>query len=464
VKNLNDLLSLVWGAIKGEEHDYTRLNIRRSIVLLAIPMIMEMLMESLFAVVDIFFVGRLGSYALATVGLTESILMIVYSVGMGISMAATAMISRRFGEKNYTEAGTSLYQLLVTGVVMALLVGSVTAFFAPDILKLMGAEREVIEKGAGYTRIIFAGNLALILLFLINGAFRGAGLPHLSMRTLWFANGINIVLAPLLIFGWGPVPALGLEGAAWATVTSRSLGVMYQFWHLLNGRHLLRITKENLQLSYEVIVKILKVSFASMGQFLVDSASWIFLTRIIAEFGSQALAGYTIAFRVIVFTLLPAWGLSSAAATLVGQNLGAKKTQRAELSVWLTARYCMIFLGTVTVLFFLFGAPLTGLFTSDAEVIRIGSQALKIITLGYVFFGLGMVMMQAFNGAGDTRTPALINVFVLLLVEIPLAYMLAVYFNLKETGIFWAIAFCHSLHALISWWLFRQGKWKLVKI
>ncbi|ALJ01269.1 MATE family efflux transporter [Rufibacter tibetensis] len=455
---------LIWDAVKGIEQDYTRLSLKKSILLLATPMILEMLMESLFAVVDIFFVGRLGPAAIATVGLTESVLMIVYSVGMGISMAGTAMVARRVGEKKFKQAGTTTFQLLVTGAVLAVLMGSITFVFAEDILRLMGASSEVLSIGVDYARIIFAGNLAIILLFLINGAFRGAGQPHLAMRTLWFANGINIFLAPLLIFGLGPVEGLGLAGAAWATTISRSLGVGYQLYHLFNGKHLLKITKKNMVLRAKVVYRILKVSVGGMGQFLIDSASWIFLTRIIAEFGSNALAGYTISFRIIMFTLLPAWGLSSAAATLVGQNLGAGKPRRAEVSVWLTARYNMIFLAVATLAFFLFGEHLARFFTQEPEVIAIASEGLKIITLGYVFFGLGMVMVQAFNGAGDTRTPAFINILVLWVFEIPAAYLLAIYLGYEQTGIFVTIAFSHSLHALISWWLFRKGRWKTVKV
>jgi putative MATE family efflux protein len=459
-----ELLPLVWAAVKGQEQDYTRLGLKTSIVLLATPMILEMLMESLFAVVDIFYVGRLGSYALATIGLTESILMIIYSVGMGLSMAGTAMVARRFGEKNYHAAGTTTYQLLITGGVLAVVTGALTCYFAPEILRLMGADEEVIAKGVGYARIIFASNLIIILLFLINGAFRGAGLPHLPMRTLWLANGLNIGLAPIFVFGLGPIPAMGLEGAAWATSLSRGIGVLYQLYHLLNGKHLLTIARDNMVLSYTVVQRILRISVGGMGQFLIDSASWIFLTRIIAEFGSNALAGYTIAFRIIMFTLLPAWGLSSAAATLVGQNLGAGKPRRAEVAVWLTARYNMVFLGLATAFFFFFGDHLARLFTDNQAVVSVASGGLKIITLGYVFFGLGMVMVQAFNGAGDTRTPAFINIVVLWMVEIPLAYLLAIYLGYAQTGIYVTIAFCHSFHALISWWFFRKGRWKTVKI
>ncbi|EMR03554.1 MATE family efflux transporter [Cesiribacter andamanensis] len=464
MRSMHNFFKLVWLSIKGVEQDYTTLGIRQAIVLLAIPMILEMLMESLFAIVDIFFVGRLGPVALATVGLTESVLMIIYSVGMGVSMAATAMISRRFGEKNFREAGSLTFQLLLTGGVLSLLIGVVAAVYAPQILSFMGADAAVVAAGTAYARIIFAGNLAIILLFLINGAFRGAGQPHLAMRALWIANGANILLDPLLIFGLGSWEGLGLEGAAWATTTGRSIGVVYQLYHLFNGKHQLRVLRHNLVVSYRVILRILRVSAGGMGQFLIDSASWIFLTRLIAEFGSNALAGYTIAFRVIVFALLPAWGLSGAAATLVGQNLGAGKARRAELSVWLTARYNVVFLGGVTVLFLLFGEYLAALFISEPEVIAIASKALRIITLGYVFFGLGMVMVQAFNGAGDTRTPAYINIVVLWLIEIPLAYLLAITLDFAATGIFIAIAICHSLHAIVSWWLFRRGSWKSIRV
>jgi len=462
--NFKAFLQLVWSAVKGKEQDYTTLGIKKSIVLLAIPMILEMVMESLFAIVDIFFVGRLGPNALATVGLTESILMIIYAVGMGISIAATALVSRRVGEKNYQEAASITFQLIITGVILALLMGGASTFFAAETLALMGASPEVVATGTTYAQIIFAGNIAIILLFLINGAFRGAGEPHLAMRALWLANGANIILDPLLIFGIGSIEGLGLAGAAWATTIGRSLGVVYQLYHLFNGKHVLRIVRQNLVISFSVIIRILRLSSGGVGQYLIDSASWIFLTRLIAEFGSNALAGYTIAFRVIIFTLLPAWGLSSAAATLVGQNLGAQKAKRAEIAVWLTARYNVIFMAAITLVFVLFGEHLSGFFTDDAEVIAIATEALQIITLGYIFFGLGMVMVQAFNGAGDTRTPALINIVVLWVIEIPLAYLLAIHLDFAATGVFIAIAFCHSFHAIVSGWLFKRGTWKQVKV
>lgn len=325
-------------SIRGGDYDFTKLNIKTGLILLSIPMILEMIMESLFAVVDILFVGHLGSDALATVGLTEAVIVIVYSVGVGISMAATAIVSRRFGEHKYKAAGSAAFQLLVFGSAISIVIGLLGWFFAEDILILMGASDGVLAIGITYTRVIFAGNTAIMLLFLINGAFRGAGQAHLAMRALWIANGLNIILDPLMIFGLGPIEGMGLVGAAWATTIGRSIGVLYQLYHLLNGQHRLVIMRDNVKIKWDTLVKISIISFNGMGQFLIDSIAWIALTRMVAEFGSVAVAGYTIAFRILMFSLMPAWGLSAAAATLVGQNLGAGKIKRAELSVWLTAR------------------------------------------------------------------------------------------------------------------------------
>ena len=464
LKQIKDFWSLAKLSISGKEQDYTRINIRRGIVLLSIPMILEMIMESLFAVVDIFFVARLGENAVATVGLTEAIIIIVYSVGIGISMAATAMISRRFGEKEYSRAGSTAFQLLILGGIISVILGITGWIFARDILQLMGASAKVIAEGENYTRIIFAGNTAIMLLFLTNGAFRGAGLPQLAMRTLWLSNGLNIILDPLLIFGIGSFEGFGLEGAAIATTTGRSIGVVYQLFHLLNGRHSLVILKKNLVLHWQTIKKILSISAGGMGQFLIDSVAWIFLIRIVADFGSSAVAGFTISFRILMFSLMPAWGLSAAAATLVGQNLGAGKLKRAKISVWLIAKYNAWFLGFVTVLYLLWGDLFASWFTPNFEVQQIASQGLRLITLGYIFFGVGMVMVQAFNGAGDTKTPSYINIAVFWFLEIPMAYFLADYFGLAMIGIFVSIAFCHSLHALISLWFFKRGKWARTKV
>ncbi|GMQ27536.1 MATE family efflux transporter [Algoriphagus confluentis] len=451
-------------AILGKEQDFTRLSLRTAIFILAIPMILEMMMESAFAVVDIFFVAKLGEFAIATVGLTESVIVLTYAIGFGISMAGTALVSRRFGEKEYHEAGSATFQLLIVGGVISVFLGIGGWIFASDLLTLMGAEEAVVKSGTNYARIVFAGNTAIMLLFLINGAFRGAGQAHHAMRSLWIANGLNIVLDPLFIFGLGSWDGFGLDGAAIATTLGRSVGVVYQLYHLFNGKHRLKIVRENLRVKWETIRKIIDLSLGGMGQFLIDSLSWVALTRMNAEFGSAALAGYTIAFRVLIFTILPAWGLSGAAATLVGQNLGAKKMLRAEQAVWLTTRYNVIFMASVTGIYLLFSKQLAEIFTDIPEVRDVAAQGLWVIALGYIFFAVGMVLTQAFNGAGDTKTPAWINTGVLLGMEVPLAYFLAFPMGMKYLGIFIAIAFCHSFHALVSYYFFRQGKWKKMEV
>lgn len=455
---------LIKDAILGKEQDFTSLPLKTAIFVLAIPMILEMMMESAFAVVDIFFVAKLGEHAIATVGLTESVIVLVYAIGFGISMAATALISRRFGEKEYEEAGTATFQLLIVGMTISIFLGLGGWFFADNLLRVMGAEEAVVQSGTNYARIVFAGNTAIMMLFLINGAFRGAGQAHLAMRSLWIANGLNIILDPLLIFGIGSWTGFGLDGAAIATTFGRSIGVIYQFYHLFNGKHKLKILRKNLLVKWETIRKIIDLSLGGMGQFLIDSISWVALTRMNAEFGSAALAGYTIAFRVLIFTILPAWGLSGAAATLVGQNLGAKEVDRAEKAVWLTTRYNVIFMASVTGIYLLFNQQLAGFFTDIPEVREIAAQGLWVISIGYVFFAVGMVLTQAFNGAGDTKTPAWINTGVLLALEVPLAYFLAFPMGLKYLGIFIAIAFCHSFHALVSLYFFKKGRWKRMEV
>ncbi|MEB2775932.1 MATE family efflux transporter [Algoriphagus sp. D3-2-R+10] len=455
---------LIKDALRGKEQDFTSLSLKTAIFVLAIPMILEMMMESAFAVVDIFFVAKLGEHAIATVGLTESVIVLVYAMGFGISMAATALISRRFGEKEYKEAGAAAFQLLIVGGVISIILGILGWVFAPDVLGLMGAEAEVIETGVSYTRIIFAGNTAIMLLFLLNGAFRGAGQAHHAMRSLWIANGLNMILDPILIFGIGNCAGYGLEGAAIATTFGRGIGVVYQLYHLFNGKHKLKILKENIVVSWEIIKKIMEIAVGGMGQFLIDSVSWIALTRMNAEFGSASLAGFTIAFRILIFTLLPAWGLSGAASTLVGQNLGAKQPDRAEKAVWMTTRYTVIFMASVTGIYLLFNQQLAGFFTDIPEVQAVAAQGLWVVVLGYVFFAVGMVLTQAFNGAGDTKTPAWINIGVLWFIEIPLAYVLAFPFGLAHLGIFISISFSHSFHSLVSLYFFRKGKWKLTEV
>jgi putative MATE family efflux protein len=461
IRNFWNLFKL---ALNGEEQDYTKINIKRGIFLLSVPMILEMIMESLFAVVDIFFVGKLGEEAVATVGLTEAVIVIVYSMGWGISMAATAMVARRFGEKEYKKAGSAAFQLLIFGTSISLILSVLGFVFAEQVLEMMGASKAVIAIGVPYTQVVLAGNLAIMLLFLINGAFRGAGQAHLAMRALWISNGINIVLDPILIFGLGSFEGMGLVGAAWATTIGRSIGVCYQLYHLFNGKHRLVILKENLRLRWKTMRKIASISMGGVGQFLIDSVAWIAIMRITSEFGDSAVAGFTIAFRILIFSLLPAWGLSAAASTLVGQNLGAKKVKRATISVWLTARYNVIFLSIVTIVYLVFGDAIVSFFTAIPEVQKIASLGLRVIVLGYIFFAVGMVMIQAFNGAGDTKTPMFINIALFIGIEIPLSYLLAITFDMKIMGIFIAMALCHSLHALVALWFFRKGRWKTIEV
>jgi putative MATE family efflux protein len=427
-------------------------------------MIAEMVMESLFAVADVFFVSRVSVNAVATVGLTESVLMIIYSVAIGLSMATTAIVARRVGEKKFKKASDAGFQSIFLAVIIGALLGCVGYIFAEDILVLMGGKPDLIAEGLGFTQIMLAGNLSIFLLFLNNAIFRGAGDAAIAMRALWLANGLNLILDPLLIFGWGPVPAYGVEGAAIATTLGRSIGVLYQVYHLMNRRGIIKIGWANVVIRFKTVVELLKISLGGMGQFLIESASWIFLVKVMSLFGAEALAGYTIAFRVIVFTILPSWGMSNAAATLVGQNLGASAPDRAEESVWKTAFYNMIFLGLVSVVFYLAAEPIIGIFTVQPGVVKIAVSALQIICFGYVFFAYGMVISQAFNGAGDTRTPLIVNFFVFWVIQIPLAYWLSVYLDWQANGVFFTIAFCHSLQAVISILLFRRGKWKTMMV
>ncbi|UCS95923.1 MATE family efflux transporter [Echinicola marina] len=461
---LKRIIEHIKNALSGVEEDYTIGSIRKAIFYLSIPMILEMLMESLFAVVDIFFVGKLGVQAVATVGLTESVLTIVYSVAIGLSMAATAVVARRIGEKNREAASEAAFQAISICAVLAVVVGVLGLYFAKELLQLMGGEADLVENGYRYTQIIFAGNISIMLLFLINGVFRGAGNAVIAMRTLWLANGINILLDPLLIFGIGFFPELGLEGAAWATTIGRSIGVLYQLSVLLSGKAVINFRWEVMRFKWHTVQNILKIAIGGMGQFLIESASWIILMRIVSISGSVALAGFTIAIRLIIFALLPAMGFSNAAATLVGQNLGAGHPYRAEASAWKAAHYTAVFLGSCGLIFFLGGDWIIGWFNANPEVVSIGGRGLGIICLGYVFFAYGMVMSQSLNGAGDTRTPTIINICVLWLFQLPLAYILAHHFDLGANGVFIAIAVGHSVHAVVSSWIFNKGKWKLVKV
>lgn len=457
-------MRLVRESLDGTERDLTQLPVNRAIVLLSIPMMLEMLMESLFAVVDVFFVARLGTEAVAAVGLTESVMMLVYSLAIGLSMAATAMVARRVGEGDRDGAASTAVQVLWLGIGTSVLMGIAGWHFAEDILRLMGAEGMVLEQGLGYARILFTGNATVMLLFLLNAVFRGAGDASLAMRSLWLANGVNIVLDPCLIFGWGPFPELGIEGAAVATVIGRSVGVGYQLWHLFGGRHVIRVARGHLTWAWDAVGRLFSIGSVGAGQYLVASASWLFLTRIVADFGPDALAGYTIAIRVMVFSILPAWGIANAASTLVGQHLGAGQPDEAERSAWRASRYAVGFMLGIMALYLTFAGPIIGFFTEVPAVVAEGTEALRVISLGYGFYGLGMVLSQGFNGAGDTRTPMLLNIVGFWLMEIPLAWFLAGPAGWGPTGVYAAVALAESAVALGAIWFFRRGRWKTIQV
>jgi putative MATE family efflux protein len=427
-------------------------------------MILEMSMESLFAIVDIFFLSRVSLNAVATVALTESMIMIVYAIAIGFSMAATAMVARRIGEKDPEKASEAAIHAIYLAIIVSIIFSLIGLLFPREILKLMGAEQAVVNEGYGYPRIIFGGNLTIMLLFLINAIFRGAGDASIAMRALFISNGLNIILDPIFIFGLGPIPAFGVEGAAIATTIGRGIGVSYQLYMLLNGKSVVRLIWRNMKINWAIVREIISISLGGIGQYMIGTLSWLFLVRISAEFGSVVLAGYQIAFRIIIFTILPSWGLANAAATLVGQNLGANQPERAERSVWKCAFYNMIFLAIVSLIFGIWAEFFVGLFIKEAEVIRVGSEALRLICIGYIFYAYGMVISQAFNGAGDTRTPTIINFFCFWMVEVPLAYILAVYLGFGPTGIFSAITVAVILMAIVCILVFRRGAWKTVQV
>ncbi|PCH92554.1 MAG: MATE family efflux transporter [Bacteroidetes bacterium] len=451
-------------ALSAKHLDLTAISINRAIFFLAVPMILEMVMEALFAVVDVFYVSKLGIDMVATVGLTESVMSLVYSMAIGLSMAATAMVARRVGEKRIKDAAKAAMQAIYIGVGLAMIISVVGLLFSESILEMMGASEKIVSEGAIYMKWMLGGNIVIMLIFLINGIFRGAGDARIAMRTLWLSNGLNIILDPILIFGLGPFPELGIAGAAIATNIGRGVGVLYQLYHLFGGNSVLKIMKEQFRVNWTIIKRLMNVSLGGTGQFLISSASWIFLMRIISMFESEALAGYTIAIRIVIFTILPAWGLSNAAATLVGQNLGAQKPDRAEKSVWKAAFINMIFLGIIAVFFFFTSEALITIFTDDKLAIEYGSQCLQIICFGYMAFAYGMVINQAFNGAGDTRTPTILNFIGFWIVQIPLAYYLAITIELGPKGVFMAIAIAQTLLAVMCIFVFRQGKWKSTKI
>jgi putative MATE family efflux protein len=457
--NFSKAISIIKLSLNGEQQDYTQGSISKAVFLLAIPMILELSLESVFALVDIFFVSKLGQNAIATVGLTESVVTLVYSVAIGLSTAATAIVARRIGEKNPEDAARAGAQSLIIALIATVFTSLIGIFFASDILRLMGASPDVVKDGAIFTQIMLGGSFAIMLLFLINGIYRGAGDAAMAMKSLWIASIINIILCPIFINFWG------LKGAAIATVIGRSSGVLYQCFHLFKGSGILKIHLWHFRFDFKLIKSIINIAWPATFQFIIASGSWIILARLVAETGgTTASAGYQIAIRNVVFFILPAWGLSNAAATLVGQNLGAKEFERAEKSVMLTAKYNVFFMGFVMLLFLFFSNPIIRLFTHDEAVIKYGVLSLQIMGAGYIFYGISMVMTQALNGAGDTRTPTYINLVGFWLFQIPLAYYLAKGLDWKATGAFIAIPIAETFIALLAWYFFKRGKWKTVEV
>jgi len=462
---VQSLIATLRAAVRGgEDLDFTRMGVRRAIVLLSVPMVLEMGMESVFALVDAFFVSRLGTDAIVTVGLTESVMMIIYSLAWGLGMGVTAVVARRTGEQDDRGASRAAMQGILLATVLGLLIAVPGLLGAERVLELMGAEAGVLAVGTGYTRVMFAGNLVILLLFVNNAIYRGAGDAAMAMRVLAVANGINIILDPLLIFGIGPFPELGVTGAAVATTIGRGTAVLYQIWALSRPSGRIVLLRSETRLDPAVLWTIVRVSIGGVAQFIIPSLSWVFLVRIVAVFGSAAVAGYTIAIRVIMFSIMPAWGMANAASTLVGQNLGAKRPDRAERIAWLCGHYNMLFMVGVA-MFFWGTSPWTmSFFTTDAVVARYGVEALRIITLGYFFYAYGMVLAQAFNGAGDTMTPTWMNIICFWLLEIPLAWFLAMTLGWGANGVFASIAISESALAVLSAVLFRRGRWKLVRV
>ncbi len=456
--------SVVRASLRGEAYDYTRGSLTRAIWLLAIPMVLELAMESTFAVVDVFFVSRLGDEAVAAVGLTEAMLTIVYAFAIGFSLAATALVARRVGEKNREGAVRAATAAIALGVGAGVVLGLPCVFFAERLLAAMQASPAVVEAGSGYARFVLGGSGVVLLLHLNNAIFRGAGDPVVAMRALWIANGVNLVLDPCLIFGLGPFPELGVAGAGLATLIGRSVGVLYQLVRLRRGSAHLALRGPGFHVHGPVVLELLRLSVGGVAQLLIATASWVALMRIVSPFGETAVAGYTIAVRIVVFAILPAWGLSNSAATLVGQNLGARQPERAASSVWLTGLYNMAFLALVSVVFLAFSPALVGVFTDRPETLAIGVRALRTLSYGYVFYAWGMVIAQAFNGAGDTLTPTWLNLFCFWCFQIPLAWTLAHPLGLGPGGVFWSVCLAESVLAVAAVLVFRRGRWKDVRL
>jgi len=458
------IFQLLKDAISGREIDYTKGSVRKAIVLLSIPMILEMCMESIFALVDIAYVSQVSTNAVATIGLTESVLTLVYAVAVGLSMAATAVVARRIGEKDKEGANRAAVQVIFLGIAVAAVVSCIGIMYPKEILQLMGGEATLVEEGYRYTQILFGGNITIVLLFLINAIFRGAGNASIAMWVLILSNGLNIILDPIFIFGWGPIPEYGVAGAAIATTIGRGTAVLFQLYLLFFGSTRIKLALHHIKLNLTVMFNLVRVSLGGIGQFLIGTSSWIFLMRIMSEFGSEVLAGYTIAIRVMMFTLMPAWGMSNAAATLVGQNLGADQPERAEISVWKTSKYNAWFMVVISVLYLVFAAQIISWFSNEQDVVYFGALSLQIITAGYVFYAYGMTITNAFNGAGDTKTPTIINFFCFWLIQLPFAYTAALLWDWGPVGVFTAITLAEVLIAVIAILWFRKGTWKLTKV
>ncbi len=466
LKRLKSLLVDVLESIKGTQKDYTEGRISKAILLLAIPMVLEMILESVFVVVDIYFVAKINADAIATVGITESIMTLVYAIGIGLSTATTAIVARRIGEKNPERAASSAFIAILTAISASFLFSIPGLFYSEEILSLMGVSQKAIQEGKYFTMIMLSGNAVIMLLFVMNAIFRSAGDAAISMRILWLANIINIILDPCLIFGWGPFPELGIAGAAVATTIGRGTAVLWQFYLLFFGQKRVQIKIKFIKLELKEFIQLIKLSMGGIGQSLIATSSWIFLMRILAKYGSDVVAGYTIAIRIIIFALLPSWGLSNAAATLVGQNLGAKKPQRAEKSVWIAGISNMIFLGIIGIFLVFFPYSFITLLAGneDKEVIALGAKALRIIGMGFPAYAIGGVMVQALNGAGDTTTPTIINFFTFWMLEIPLAAFLSLYAGYEYNGVFYSILISETSMAFLGIIFFKRGKWKLKEV
>lgn len=458
------MIGLMKEIMLGAEIDFTKGNIGRAIFLLAVPMIAEMIMESIFVIVDIYFVSILGTEAVTAVGLTESVMTLVFAVAVGLSVATTAIIARRIGEKKPEKASEAAFQAIVAGLMASAVIAIIGIFFSEDLLYLMGAEKEVVDIGKSYTSIMFSGNVVIMLLFIINAIFRSSGDAIISMVVLGIANLLNIILDPILIFGFGPIPGYGVQGAAIATNIGRGVAVMIQLYILFFGTRKIKLAARHVKIRVKVILDIFKLSGGSLMQNIIATTSWIILVWIMAKFGTDSVAGYTVAVRIIIFVLLPAWGMSNAAATLAGQNLGAGQAERAERSVWISGFANMIFMGVVSIFLIIFSESIIQLFQVEASVLSVGSEGLRYFSYGFIAYALGMVLVQSFNGAGDTYTPMFINIVAFWMIEMPLAYFLALKLGFEEKGVFIAVLVSEIVMTTLGVILFKRGRWKLKKV